>query len=125
MPKGKRNAKSTGFGDFWKVTVNLSANDKRRLGGLDLEAEFVLKDIFSAVEQGYKFSMSYSQKNDTYIATLTDKADDSPSKNGVLNGYGATPINSFASLLFKHRYILEGDWRSYKPDDSSDGADFG
>lgn len=92
------------------VNVTLTKIHAAELTAMDLEVEFPWTDLQEVVSDGYKFSMSYSHGDNSYVATLIDHNHESVAAGYALSGWGATPHKAFSALLYKHRYIFQDGW---------------
>lgn len=64
-----------------------------------------------AVSSGYKFTCSYNGSNDTYTATLTGQSGVGVAAAGFsLSAFAPDWYSAVRTLMFKHWYVLEGDW---------------
>lgn len=108
--KGKKSAgKSGGRGGVQFIDVRLSEDDKDRIQESLSSGNITFDAIFDLLEEGYKFGLRRDERNYTYVATLTDQRT-TPTR--VLSGRGSIPINSIASLLYRHLVLLGGDWEA-------------
>lgn len=109
--RSKKSSGKSGFGsDYRFVNVRLSSDDKARMADTALEVEFPLGFILDIVAEGYKFSIKEDQKNQTFLASLTDTREDSPSFKAILTGRGSTALNAWYSLAFRHVVLLPDGW---------------
>jgi hypothetical protein len=75
--------------------------------------------------EGYKFSLSYDDKNATCVASITDRQPASAFYNCCLTGRGSTPAHAFAALLYRHLVLAETDWSFFGQPDVAGSPDFG
>lgn len=111
--KGSKRAGGAGSGlsrDYWFINVQLGKDDKEQLQTTDLTAEFPVSAIFALADEGYKFSIKKDEHNQTYVASLSDSRDSSDTFGGILTGRGATGLNAWYALAYRHFVILESDW---------------
>lgn len=104
---GKSNS-GTQYGTF--VRIELSAEDKRELAQREFDPGRVFDQLHALVEVGYKFSLALQQDQSSYIASLYDRDDESPTKGYTLTGRGRSVPNAVAALLYKHYDLLDGIW---------------
>lgn len=125
--KGSSNGRSSaGYPDIRFIKLPLRSSDKQFLREvLDPEVEYPPGRIEDLVCEGYKFSLSYDQKNSTFIASITDKSSDSDFHNCCLSARGSTPANARYALLYKHDTLCGGYWGEYVPDEKDQDTDFG
>jgi hypothetical protein len=116
VARGKKRSKGTsgsGSGlsrDYWFINVQLGKDDKEQLQNSDLTTEFPLSSILALADEGYKFSIKKDEHNQTYVASLSDSRDGSDTFGGILTGRGATGLNAWYALAYRHFVILESDW---------------
>lgn len=103
--KGTTNAK-----EFRFVNYSLSQKDKEWLAAADLDAEFPLSSFGDLVTAGYKLGFSLDDKNNTYVASITDRSEGSAFYNACLTGRGATPLDAWFSVCYRHLVVAQGDW---------------
>lgn len=112
--RGKRtkgNADKSSFGsDYRFVNVRLSSDDKARMAETDLELEFPISSILDLVAEGYKFSLKEDGKNSTFVASLTDVREESPTSKAILTGRGSTALNAWYALAYRHIVLLPDGW---------------
>lgn len=112
--RSKNGAKSNGSDGarpkFGFVNYDLTVQDKEWLSSADVEAEFPAQLIDQLVLEGYKFSLSYDERNSCCIASLTDRQPGSAFDNQCLTGRGATPDDARVSLFYRHFHVAQGDW---------------
>jgi hypothetical protein len=85
---GKKEAKTNGA-SFRFINHSLSAKDIEQLNSLDLGLEFPYGLLDELVMEGYKFSLSYDDKNATCVASITDRQQASAFYNCCLTGRGS------------------------------------
>lgn len=109
----KSPVKSEQKSDLWKgfVACELTEADKVRLKSWRTDNEERLWDrFFTAVDDGYKLSLSFDAHGNAYVASMTGKATGTGNDGMTLSGRGGTLHNAVASLIFKHEVLLERDW---------------
>lgn len=110
---------------FRFINYDLSKGDKDWLRAADCEAEFSAEMVEDLVREGYKFSLSLDARNQSFVASLTDRAEGSSFKNSCLTGRGASPSAARHALLYRHFHLAGGDWSyfgSAAPDEVDDYA---
>ena len=112
---GKSDSKTgkTASGDFGVdfVSLRLSDEDKAMLSEAIPEAGDVLSDVVRMVEGGYKLSLSFVEKSDSYCATITSPTNPETGRKSALSGFGPTPDLALAVLAHKHYHLGNGgDW---------------
>lgn len=98
---------------FRFLNYDLTRDDADALEALDLETEFPLTLTFDLAMEGYKYSLSHDAKNQCFIAAITDRVEGSPFENCCLTGRGATPLDAFHSLCYRHLVLAQGDWKFF------------
>jgi len=99
----------------WKGFINceLSPEDKITLKTTDILQTYPVETtVEELVSLGYKLSQSKDWKNDSYLASLTDNAPDSPTNGYCLTARGGTPAKAMAALFYKHFVLLEDGWET-------------
>jgi len=96
--------------EFEYLNVDLTAKDSERLEALVDSGEFPLAGILELSSMGYKFSLSPDKEHKRFVASLTDKSPDSAFWNKCLTGSGATALDAWHSVAYKHYTIAGGDW---------------
>lgn len=112
--KGSKGAgskrKPNDYGGYTFYNVGLSSDDKAWLADADRAVEFPLTEIISMVSEGYKFSLREDEKNNTFVASLTDLRSESPNNKVILSGRGSTAINAWHALAYRHMVLLVDGW---------------
>lgn len=116
---GSAQSKSSGIGEFKFINVRLSSDDKAWLAAADLQIEFPLLSVLELVSQGYKFSLNEDIRNSSFVASLTDTREDSATHRSILTGRGATAINAWYALAYRHFHLLAGDWTTVASEDGN------
>lgn len=116
---GTGNARRGTYGNAVFIEPYLTAEHKRELKQLIADDTWGMDDIFELVDQGYKFSIKFTEKNSMFACTLSQQEGE---KTLVLNGRGATPINAIYALLYRFYQLLGGALR--EEDDDGTPTDF-
>lgn len=109
-PKKSRKSKNGTSKEFRFINHDLDSKDKEWLEACDLDTEFPLTSLSDLVEAGYKFSLSNDVRNNTFVASITDRDEGSAFYNACLTGRGATPVDAWYSLCYRHLVLAQGDW---------------
>lgn len=102
----------------WGGYINLNIDDEKKkqyqsvVGTASLPVSEMLLD---ALDQGYKFSVSYDAENFCYIAALTGAIADDVQLRGVLTARSDILDDATALLMFKHWTLMNGAWSDYLP----------
>lgn len=126
MAKGK-NSKEGSRADFSRykfINLQLSLSEQSGLRALEFSEELGLQQIFDLVQEDIKFSLSENKDNHCFVASLTDRVQASDGNFYILTGRGSTPANAVASVLYKHIYVLQGDWSSAYATDGNEVPEF-
>lgn len=112
--QGDDMAKKTGTQQVtWRGFKDVRLTDAQRdaYENWDIHDGDVYELLASAVSQGFKFTCSYNNSNDTYTATLTGQAGVPDAAKGYsLSAFAPTWYDAVRTLAFKHDAVLEGDW---------------
>lgn len=106
--------KKTAQAGPWKgfVDVRLTAEQRQQYQGWAAEDDDVLAVLFDEVLNGYKFTLSFNSKNQSFTASLTAVGTGGGNDGYTLSSFGAEPWVAVRVLIYKHRVISEGDWSS-------------
>lgn len=108
--KAAGKASPKGGSAFRFLNYSLRADDKVWLQSHDTETELPDTALDDLVAQGYKYSLSYQEAGDCFVASITDRVETSPHHNVCLTGRGSTARNARVSLLYRHLVVCDGDW---------------
>lgn len=102
MPRAKKQVKrySDGFKGF--VTVNLGAEDEKRIDALEPDGGRLFDSVASLVDRGFKFSAKLDAGSGSVCCTLIDDREDAPTRGFALSGWGSELLDAVASLMYKH-----------------------
>lgn len=103
-PKSKSNAMPA----FQFVSSRLNSDDEAWLAQADLGAEFPLELVVREVQMGYKFSIREHKQGEQFVATLSDVREDSENYQRALSGWGATALDAWYALAYRH-FIKHSD----------------
>jgi len=122
--KGKTRSgtkKTSGFPDSRFISLQLTADDSRRLESLVEGGKLSLDMLLDTVREGLKLSFSRDSKNDTFVASLSSAPTEIRTHYVILTGRGHTPADAALSLAYKHFVLTEEVWDSYDvPENSFD-----
>lgn len=90
--------------------INLSTEDKERYAAWDVHDDDLWVLLADVVNSGYKLSLSFNEKNQTYIAAFTCKDNASPNNGFTISAFAQTWYNALRVLLFKHVVICDYNW---------------
>lgn len=115
--------KRANYGGFSFVIVRLSATDKDWLASANCADEFPITQVFDLAQEGYKFSLKEDTKNNTFIASLADIREKSPTEKKILSGRGSTANNAWYALAYRHNILCQGDWSGFTEDEANSDFD--
>lgn len=92
------------------VNCNISDADKAAVKKYAQDADKILEALHSLIIQGYKYSVSESEKTSSFVASLTDRREGSPSHMYTLSAHAPDPLLAMASVLYKHYALLAETW---------------
>lgn len=96
----------------WKgfVSCELTVEDKKALREGAMSYEDAWEGLLDIIPEGYKLSISWDEKNDTFTASLTAGAGTGDNAGWCLTGRGASFDGAIISLGYKHFTKLRRDW---------------
>lgn len=93
---------------FVQYTPNES--DKRAIKSANIDPVKALAGLFALLEDGYKCSQSFDEKNKCFVASITCNNDASPNYHRILTGRGNTPETAIVWLYWLHCIRFETVW---------------
>lgn len=123
--KKKSTGESRNVPKFRFINHSLTKADVEQLESLDLDVELPYERAFDAVLEGLRFSLSFDPKNHCFVASFTDKLENSPFENSCLSGRGSTPLDAWYSLAYRHYILAQEDWTFFGDDQSTESNRFG
>ncbi len=96
----------------WKgfVTCELTVEDKKSLREGAMPYEDAWEGLLDVIPEGYKLSISWDDKNETFTASLTAGAGTGDNAGWCLTGRGASFDGAVCSLAYKHFTKLARNW---------------
>lgn len=107
------------------IEYDLTSNDKEVLRSEYTEQDFGYDLVDDLIGQGYKYSCSWSDASSCFIASLTDKRQDSHFSNTSLSGRGASVTQARMACLFRHYVVASEDWSILDTGGGKSLTDFG
>lgn len=105
--KGQKNANSW---EYSFLNIRLSSQDEKNLAAMDCATEYPIQRVFDLAHQGYKLSVNFDAKNQSFVASLADNDEHSPFYKHILTGRGATASDAWYALAYRHFDLAQGDW---------------
>jgi hypothetical protein len=93
----------------WSLSVEDKASCKAWLNDFG-ELDDALQSLVSA---DYKVTMSYSDFNHCYTASIVPTGEKNVNKGYILTGKGSTTLKAVKQALYIHFMIFNQDWSSY------------
>lgn len=115
-----RQQGSNALPQFRFIRCELQSHHKSDLVQGISDGSLTMDMCFGLVERGYKLSLTNDTKNRTFIATITDTREGSPTRNMALSARGATIATACCALAYKHFFILLENWLENEPQQSTD-----
>ena len=96
----------------WKGFVNyvLSDEDKTQYSTWNVDDHDLWLLVAGHQQCGYKLSVSFNAKNDTFSATYLCNDEQSANKGYCLSAFAPDWYNAVKILAFKHDVVLDGNW---------------
>lgn len=105
------------------INHNFTPEERRRIETLDVLNECPFSLALVTVETGYRFTLSYNERNKCYTASFTDNRPDSMDFNRCLSGRGSTATDAWISLAARHFILADGDWSYFEDNPSGNRGD--
>lgn len=106
--------------NFTFVRCELTSEQKEALVMAISDGLLHSENCLDMVDEGYKISITYDEKNHTYIATASDNRENSVNAKRCLSARGATRAVAMCALYFKHSVVLLGNWVENEQTNKSD-----
>lgn len=113
------------FGDYKFIQHKLTTRDMSELEALNGGAEWPLARVLDLVAEGYKVSFSPDFNHMSIVVTATDKQEHSEFYKHTLSGRGATPLDAWHSLAYRHYVLAAGDWSYFGLQSDSEPSKYG
>jgi len=112
--KAKQNGASSDYSHnkFTYLDVSLSSDDKARLSAYIETGELTPDEMFKLAADGYRCTVSPDGKGSGYTASIVDCVATSPTFNHCLTGRSSDPARAWASVCYKHLYMLTDGWQA-------------
>ena len=94
--------------------IDLSDAEKERFAEWDVQDEDVFVLMADLIGSGYKVSLSFNDKNSTYICALTCRNPKSPNAGYTSSAFANTWYQALRVMLYKHLVVCDGDWSTSK-----------
>jgi len=100
------------YGTSWFVPYRLTEADKAAARGYADDPIRLFTWICDVVSNGYKVSLNYSSKSESFTATLSRPDRDGSGRTGLLVAHGRSVESALAGLYYIHEGIYQGIWPS-------------
>lgn len=111
MPAPKKTPARTWNGF---VSCELTAEDKASFKVWDVDFGDAFDLMMGRVTEGYRLSISFNKRNDSYIASLTGAEGVGANEGYTLSAFGKDVATAIRVLAYKDSFILEGVWENAK-----------
>lgn len=111
----RRTRKPDGGKAAWRGFVNysLTAGDKEALKSGVVEYADAWDGVLDLVMRGYKASITYDDKNSSWVFSMTCQTTEEVNAGLTLSGRGGTLDGAVCSLWYRHENVMGGDWTKY------------
>lgn len=96
------------------VACELTAEDKASFKVWDVDFGDAFDLMMGRVTEGYRLSLSFNKRNDSYIASLTGAEGAGGNEGYTLSAFGKDVATAIRVLAYKDSFILEGVWENAK-----------
>lgn len=117
-----KSAKGSQFPQTTFVNYRLDKDEKKACEAW-FEKQKAIEDdlVVEILQSNHKITMSFDGNNDSFISSLTGKAEDCNNSGTCLTSRGSTPRQALWANLYKfHIVFKKGVW-----EDSEDASDWG
>lgn len=106
------------------VNISLNVDDKAALAESTLTSEELALSVFRLVDNGFKVSLGFNARTDSFIASITGQIPDTPNYKRCVTSHGSSAENALLALQYKYEvYCPDGEFPS--DDGNSFYGDFG
>lgn len=102
------------------VPVRLNAEQK--IAFVDFESKEGIdigEMLTELILNGYKVSISYADKSQSFVASVTCRVDEAPNKGLCVTSHHETPYRALMVALYKHFVVLDKTpWKEYAEGDT-------
>lgn len=108
-PAAKRDAVAwVGF-----IDLPLTEQQKIQFAAFEASEQPHLSDMLEGLAAaGHKISLSYNEKNDTFVAALTGLLRPSRGGNETVSAFAGSLVRAMMLLCFKHYGLANEDWET-------------
>jgi hypothetical protein len=116
-PKAKKS-RGRSYDGWQFVNVYLNSEQKDHISGEQEDGHKLMEWLWTCLEQGYKFSLTYDVRRDAFIASLSGKETTCPNYQKTVTAWASDPLKATGVLQFKIEVILgEGEWSDLHTED--------
>jgi len=114
MVRGKANAKpAKSTGDKWSTTfvdIPLAGHSWEGIAGTWDTPEELYEIAATILEEGYRLGFSYNAANDSFICSVTCKAEESVNNGKTFTAFAGSWYEALQTALYKHYVVAEQNW---------------
>ncbi len=124
-PAGKTRKKKSNKGDWGGFIVCEMGKQERKDFKIHMNKskEGLYDLLLTMVDQGINFSVSWSDKEEAYLAKAT-LMNDEEGKRYMLTAFHSDVETSIRLLAYKHTVLMDGNWFD-RPVDDDEGGNWG
>lgn len=101
------NKRSNDFGvDF--VSFRLTEAEKKELHDNPPAEDAIFAEITRMVDNGFKFTLGFNERNQAYIATFTGPKDPTTGRKKAVSGFADDPTMACISAVYKCVQLTDG-----------------
>lgn len=121
MARNKKKS-SPQFGNMEFIRCELDAAEKKKLVAWTAKPPASIEDlVIEVLQANHKISYSYSEHNDSFIVSVTGKAEDCDNSNKCYTSHAKSPTQALWVSMYKyHEVWSKGPWEN-----ASEESDFG
>jgi len=94
------------------INLELDAKHKPEFHAFRKDLESVNLVFTEMLEDGYKLSCSYDNRNEC-LAAYAFPSDEHDNAGYILTGRGGTALSALAELLYKHSVLMDRNWPAF------------
>jgi len=94
------------------INLELDVEQQQELKGFRKELDAVNNVLTEMLDDQYKLTVRYDDRNECYVA-FAFPADDHENSGYILAGRGGSGLSALAELLYKHSVVMARDWTRF------------